>query len=132
MWAHAEYIKLLRSTTDGKVYDSIPEVSKRYLSKRNKRKRLEVWKPNRHVRFMRTKEILRIHGEGAFTLHWSTDEWTTAEDTKSTTNSLQIDYVDLNDVTVHAGTTIRFTFLWAKDNRWEGKDYCVSVKSVSG
>jgi glucoamylase len=132
MWAHAEYIKLLRSTTDGKVYDSIPEVSKRYLSKRNKRKRLEVWKPNRHVRFMRTNEILRIHGEGAFTLHWSTDEWTTAEDTKSTANSLQIDYVDLNDVTVHAGTTIRFTFLWAKDNRWEGKDYCVSVKSISG
>ncbi len=24
MWAHAEYIKLLRSTADGKVYDTVP------------------------------------------------------------------------------------------------------------
>ena len=29
MWAHAEYIKLLRSTADGKVYDAIPEVAER-------------------------------------------------------------------------------------------------------
>jgi glucoamylase len=49
MWAHAEYIKLLRSTSDGKVYDSIPEISKRDLSERTKRKRLEIWKPNRHL-----------------------------------------------------------------------------------
>jgi glucoamylase len=31
MWAHAEYIKLLRSTKDGEVYDAIPQVAKRYL-----------------------------------------------------------------------------------------------------
>jgi glucoamylase len=67
MWAHAEYVKLLRSTVDGKVYDCIPEVAKRYLGKRGKRKQLEVWKPNRHVRFMRTGEVLRVHGEAAFT-----------------------------------------------------------------
>ena len=62
MWAHAEYIKLLRSTADGKVYDAIPEVAKRYLGKRGRRKQLEVWKPNRHVRFMRVGEILRVQG----------------------------------------------------------------------
>ena len=45
MWAHAEYIKLLRSTADGKVYDAIPEVAERYLGKRNDRTTLEVWKP---------------------------------------------------------------------------------------
>jgi len=32
MWAHAEYIKLLRSAADGKVFDLIPEVADRYLS----------------------------------------------------------------------------------------------------
>ena len=31
MWAHAEYIKLLRSVRDGKVSDLIVEVAKRYL-----------------------------------------------------------------------------------------------------
>ena len=38
MWAHAEYVKLLRSAMDGKVYDYIPEVAKRYLGNRGKRK----------------------------------------------------------------------------------------------
>jgi glucoamylase len=130
MWAHAEYIKLLRSTTDGHVYDAIPEVASRYLGKRPQRKRLEVWKPNRHVQFMRANETLRIHGENPFTLHWSADEWKTATDSKSATNSLQIDYVDLTEVALAAGMTIRFTFLWTSDGRWEGKDYSVSAIAV--
>jgi glucoamylase len=130
MWAHAEYIKLLRSSTDGRVYDSIPEVASRYLGDRPKRKRLEVWKPNRHVRFMRTDETLRVHGESAFTLHWSADEWKTAVDTVSATNSLQIYFVDLTEVALRPGGTIRFTFHWAADGRWEGHDYCVSVTAA--
>lgn len=128
MWAHAEYIKLLRSTADGKVYDSIPEVAKRYLGKRGTRKKLEVWKPNRHVRFMRTGEVLRVHGEAAFTLRWSSDDWKTIQETKSTQNALKIDYADLSDVTTSPGTCIRFTFHWTADDRWERKDYVVTVR----
>ena len=33
MWAHAEYIKLLRSVSDGHVFDLIPEVASRYLGR---------------------------------------------------------------------------------------------------
>ena len=39
MWAHAEYLKLLRSASDAKVYDLIPAVARRYLGKRAERKR---------------------------------------------------------------------------------------------
>ena len=49
MWAHAEYVKLLRSVVDGRVFDLIPVVAERYLEKRG-RKDLEVWKPTRQVR----------------------------------------------------------------------------------
>ncbi len=128
MWAHGEYIKLLRSTADGKVYDSIPEVSKRYLGEHGKRKQFEVWKPNRHVRFMRVGEILRVQGRAAFILHWSNDNWKTVRDTQSSQNSLQIDYVDLPDVTTSSGTCIRFTFYWTEGNSWEGCDYSVTVR----
>jgi len=127
MWAHAEYMKLLRSTADGKVYDAIPEVAKRYLGERGKRKQLEVWKPNRHVRVMRGGEILRVQGENAFNLHWSSDNWKTVHDTHSNQNSLQIDYVDLPDVATSSGTCIHFTFFWTEGNRWEGRDYSVTV-----
>ncbi|MBB5063685.1 glycoside hydrolase family 15 protein [Granulicella mallensis] len=128
MWAHAEYIKLLRSTADGKVYDTIPEVAERYLGTRGKRKQLEVWKPSRHVRFMRPGEVLRVLGDIAFTLHWSSDNWETTRNTQSAKNALQIDYVDLQDVTTSSGVCIRFTFLWAENNHWEGQDYAVTVQ----
>ena len=127
-WSHAEYIKLLRSAADGKVYDAIPEVAKRYLGKRGTRKRLEVWKQIRHVRFMRPGEILRVQGDAPFTLHWSGDNWKTTQDTHSSQNTLQINYVDVPDSAMSSGTCIRFTFHWTEDNRWEGQDYAVTVR----
>ena len=123
MWAHAEYIKLLRSVSDGKVYDAVPEVAERYQHNRNDKTRLEVWKPNRHVRFMRPGETLRVHGGASFTLRWSSDNWKTVSDRKSMHNALQVDYVDLKDVAAKAGDCISFTFLWTDDNRWEGRNY---------
>lgn len=128
MWAHAEYIKLLRSTADGKVYDAIPEVAERYLGKRSDRTRLEVWKPTRHVQFMHAGEVLRVQGDAAFTLRWSSDNWITVNDSKSMQNALQIDYVDLKDSPTKAGTCICFTFLWTEDSRWEGQNYEVTVR----
>ena len=128
MWAHAEYIKLLRSAFDGKVYDAIPEVGERYLGGRKNRKLVEVWKPDRHVRFMRKGAILRIHGAEPFRLRWSADGWKSQSDTESTA-ALQIDFVDL-PVTASSSqdACIRFTFFWCKSNRWEGQDYSVTVR----
>src|SRR5579864_9344614 len=60
MWAHAEYIKLLRSVADGQAFDLIPEVAERYLSGRNTRQLFEVWKRNRQVRGIRKGSTLRI------------------------------------------------------------------------
>ena len=37
MWAHAEYVKLLRSVADGRVFDLIPVVADRYLNKRGRK-----------------------------------------------------------------------------------------------
>jgi glucoamylase len=128
MWAHAEYIKLLRSTADGKVYDSIPEVAERYLGNRNGQTKLEVWKPTRQVRFMRVGEVLRVHADAPFTLRWSSDNWKSVNDSKSTRNVLQLDYVDLKGQSVEAGTRLCFTFLWTEDNRWEGQNYEVTVR----
>ena len=128
MWAHAEYIKLLRSTADGKVYDAIPAVAQRYLGKREKLTRMEVWKPSRHVRFMHSGEYLRVQGNASFRLHWSSDNWQTVKDTDSRRNALNIDYVDLKEVATEAGTCIRFTLFWKDDNRWEGRNYEVKAR----
>lgn len=128
MWAHAEYIKLLRSASDGKVYDSIPEVRQRYSGARQQRKTIEVWKPDRHVRFIRRNSVLRIHGNEPFRLRWSGDNWQSQSDTDSTVNALEINFVDLPAaVTSSNDVCVKFTFFWRERSKWEGSDYAVTV-----
>jgi glucoamylase len=125
MWAHAEYIKLLRSVRDGKVSDLIPHVAKRYLGGA-KHCRFEIWKPMRQVRSVRRGYGLRIQRPGGFRLHWSNDEWRTVRDTDSVNTRLGVEYVDIPIGAEQQGT-IRFTFFRAVENSWEGRDYAVSV-----
>lgn len=128
MWAHAEYIKLLRSVSDGKVFDLIPEVADRYA--RNKgdvqRKLLEVWKPNRQVRGVKRGWTLRIQAPEAFRLVWTDNDWLDTIETRSTDTSLGIEFVDV-ETGAQAVQRILFTFRWVDGDRWEGRDFEVRV-----
>ncbi len=129
LWAHAEYIKLLRSASEGRVYDWIPEVGRRYVTDRQKRQAMEVWKLDRQIRFMPKGAILRIHGKEQFRLRWSNDDWKTQNDSESKANALQVDFVDLPvEISVNPGTRIEFTFFWMKSGQWEGRNFAVSVQ----
>ena len=127
MWAHAEYIKLLRSTFDGQVFDFIPEVADRYIANRKRCEALEIWKPNRQVCSLKKGYTLRVQAPASFRLHWSQDDWRTAEDTSSRPTGLGIEYVDIPVVSSQQAP-IRFTFFWTSDNRWEGRDYDVAIE----
>ncbi len=125
MWAHAEYVKLLRSAADGAVWDRLPPVADRYLGARRDVHALEVWKPNRRVRAVAAGTTLRVQVPGTFTLRWSDDDWATAHDTAATDTGLGIGYVDLPTRTGQRAP-LRFTSRRA-DGGWEGKDHAVAV-----
>jgi glucoamylase len=125
VWAHAEYLTLLRSVADGQVYDFLPEVAARYQSGR-KRKSLEIWKPNRHAPRVAAGGTLRVQAPGAFLLHWTADEWRTTTDTQANTLPIGISFVDL-PIAKAQRSPIRFTLRWTEDGRWEGRDYAVEV-----
>jgi glucoamylase len=127
MWAHAEYIKLLRSAREGKVFDLIPEVADRYLSGRREGVPLEIWKHNRQISTAAGGDVLRIQAGAPFLLHWTRDGWATTEDTHSTPTPLEISYVDMV-LPAGKGGDVRFTFYWPEARRWEGKDYRVSLR----
>ena len=81
VWAHAEYLTLLRSLADGQVYDYLPHVAERYCGGK-KPPVIEFWKPNRHAtrvagRAIRCacRPLRRSH------LRWTSDEWKTVHDT---------------------------------------------------
>ena len=135
VWAHSEYIKLLRSANDGVVFDFLPEVAERYVTKSTPRsinQPLEIWKHRRQSPSVIEGSILRIQGDEAFRLHWTDDDWNTIMDTDSTPTKLSLEYVDLPVPAKH-GTTlpIRFTFFWKNSQAWEGMDYVVIVEKDS-
>ncbi len=124
-WAHAEYIKLVRSAADGRVFDLIPEVADRYL-KRRAVKPLEVWKLNRQVKAMPAGGTLRIQASAPFRLRWTGDEWQKAHDTPSTPTGIGKEFVDI-PVPEGQRASIRFTFYWTGVERWEMRDFQVAI-----
>ncbi len=127
MWAHAEYVKLLRSIADGQVFDLIPEVGDRYLYPR-KRPSLEIWKFNRQVREVAAGVILRIQAAAPFMLHWSRDNWLHSVDSRSEATAIGIHFVDIS-IAQGERAPVTFTFKWLDENRWDGKNYTVAIRS---
>ncbi|MCG3117744.1 MAG: glycoside hydrolase family 15 protein [Candidatus Manganitrophus sp. SA1] len=128
MWAHAEYIKLLRSARDGQVFDRIPVVAERYLGRKG-RKDLEVWKFNRRIRSAKGGKTLRIQAPAPFRLRWTLDEWKTLRDTDAKGTGVGIYYVDIG-VSKLQKAPIRFNFYWPEKNNWEGNDFYVEAQTV--
>jgi len=126
MWAHAEYVKLLRSVSDGHVFDLIPEVASRYLGDRKACQLFEIWKPNRQVRVVKRGYRLRVQVPAPFRLHWTDDEWRTVNNTASAATAFGIEFVDI-PIAAAQRAPIRFTFFWPESNSWEGHDCTVDV-----
>ena len=124
VWAHAEYIKLLRSLKDGKVFDFVPEVGDRYLGEHSSCQPLEIWKFNRQVRQVKASYTLRILATSPFKLRWTKDNWQKYQDRSSHCTTLAIYYVDLPTKDI---SEIEFTFFWSECDRWEGCNYHVAV-----
>ena len=127
MWAHAEFLKLLRSVYDGQLFDLIPEVTLRYLSNKRLCKPLEIWKPNRQIHAVKRGWTLRIQAPALFRLTWSRDDWETVENTPSVLTALGIAFVDI-PIHLAQQAPIRFALFWTRKDRWEGRDREVVVR----
>jgi len=124
LWAHAEYVKLLRSARDGRVFDCIAAVADRYGGRRPDP--IEVWTFERRVRTVARGTLLRIVACAPFRLHWSDDDWSSPRDLASTPTGIGLSYADLA-VAPDAVAPLRFTFFWPGADRWEGRDFAVAV-----
>jgi glucoamylase len=125
MWAHAEYIKLLRSASGGDIYDCIRTVADRYREGHG-RKDLEVWKPNRQVASVRRGDTLRVQAPRPFRLRWTKNEWQTHKDVDAKDSGLGICCADIK-VTKSQKAPARFTFFWLDSGQWEGRNHSVDV-----
>jgi glucoamylase len=86
VWAHAEYLKLMRSATDGRVFDRIEPVYARYCEPEGRERRknhIEIYSRKRPIQRIDAGKTLRILDDGHFDVVWTGDGWKTANRTTS-------------------------------------------------
>jgi len=130
VWAHAEYLKLLRSARDGKVFDRVDPVYERYCTPEGRKKvsrNLEIYSVRRPIQKVHAGDTLRIVDGERFDVVWSGDGW----ETTHTVPSRGLGCAGwAADIRSSAGSgQILWTLHWPDANRWLG--YNVSVEIVS-
>ena len=127
VWAHAEYLKLLRSALDGKVFDRIDPVYERYCEPegRGKRRRdVEIYSRRRPIHQMPAGNTLRILDERYFELIWTENDWRDAQKTNSRSLGSAGFSVDLKPG--DGSPAVEWTLRWPDQDSWLG--YNVRVK----
>jgi glucoamylase len=129
VWAHAEYLKLLRSALDGKVFDRIDTVYERYCTPEGRQKvrnSVEIWSKRRPVQRMAAGKALRILDEKWFEVRWTVDGWETVH-TEHSRNMGSAGF----SADVHPGVetgTLQWTFHWLEPESWLGRNVEVQIE----
>jgi glucoamylase len=127
VWAHSEYIKLVRSLKEGKIFDQAPQTVKRYQTEKRKATYWS-WRFNNKCRTIPRGKNLRIALLAPALVHWSSDGWQTTHDISTQDSCLGIHFADLPINQFDSGHAVVFTFHWQAEHRWEGADFIVTVE----
>ena len=127
VWAHSEYIKLLRSVRSSSVFDLIEPVYRRYVEQGVKSD-LQVWLFNHKLHAALAARTLRIETAAPARLHWTANEWVTAQDTELPGEGLGIYACEFAPGEFAAGEVLKFTFYWPEARRWEGRDFSIALQ----
>ncbi len=127
VWAHSEYLKLLRSAADGKVFDRIDAVYNRYSSpegQSRQRPGLEIYTCRRPIQHLPRGATLRVLDQARFDVVWTDDGWQTSH----TAPARSLGYAGFSADIVPSSETpqIEWTMHWSDQDRWLG--YNIEVK----
>ena len=141
VWAHAEYLKLLRSALDGKVFDRIEPVYRRYgrfQSEHNHARSdhhdrehlrcLEIFSMRRPIQRITPCATLRVLDDNRFVMVWSNDGWKTNTQTQSRSLGSAGFSADIVPGTGEPPAALSFTFFWPEENRWLGRNYEIRIE----
>ena len=130
VWAHAEYLKLLRSVADGKVFDTISVVEERYAkapADRTFSNNTEIFRTTRIISTVPAGQTLRISDHEKFRLVWTMDKWNNTQSFDSTRISATFFQADIPTRIDQVGVTISFSLEYPEQSRWVGRNYDVAI-----
>ncbi len=126
VWAHSEYIKLLRSLVDGAVFDMPPQTVHRYI-KGKKRARCRPWRPDCPVYEIPAGQNLRLDLPQAAIVRNTRDGWRTEAEIATRDTGLGIHVAEISTADVSAGQSIVFTWREQDTGVWNGRNYEVRI-----
>ncbi len=132
VWAHAEYLKLLRSAREGVPIDRIEPVYRRYAQpaaehQNRQRPPLEIFKLRRQLRHVDSGRTLRITAQRHFRVTWTMNAWQSSETSDSISVGYAGHFADLPTAGLERGT-VSFTLYWTEEHRWEGRNFDVEIQ----
>jgi glucoamylase len=79
---------------------------------------------------MRAGRALRVQTNMPAVVHWSRDRWATSHDTVArAVRTVGVWVADLDTSTLDVDAVVDFTLFYPEEQRWEGKDYRLSVRA---
>jgi len=141
VWAHAEYLKLLRSALDGKVFDRIEPVYRRYgrfQSEHNHArsthhgrahlKCIEMFSERRPIQTVTPHTTVRVLADKRFVLVWSDNGWQSSNSTQSRGLGSAGFAADILPTDRELPAVLSLTFFWPEENRWLGHNYDIRIE----
>jgi glucoamylase len=131
VWAHSEYLKLLRSAVDGKVFDRIDTVHERYSNPQSDRKRrrdLEIYIRRRPIQHVSQGDTLRIIDGKYFTITWTDDGWKTVNNKQS--RSLGSAGFSADIAPKSDADALEWTLYFPDEDAWLGYNVRVKVDAI--
>ena len=127
-WSHAEYLCLVRSRRDGRVFDRIEPVFRRYVAERNISAPPIPWTLRHQVTKIPAGRSLRIIVESEVVVHWTNDAWKTVREITTAPSGL----TDLwfADLATDSVGRLEWTFHWQEPEHWEGNNFQVEVTAA--
>ncbi len=141
VWAHAEYLKLLRSALDGQVFDRIEPVFHRYgrfKSEHNHARSshhgrahehvIEIFSQWRPIQSITENASLRVLSDKRFMLVWTDNDWQTTNRFQSRGMGSAGFSADIHPTHRQSRSGLSFTFFWPEENCWLGYNYAIRVE----
>ncbi len=130
-WAHAEYIKLVRSIALGHSIDRPEAAWRRYRGKRPVATRA-TWRFTAQRPTMPAGRTLRLEVMAPARVHCSVDGGATWTDLETLDTGLGVWLADVpGSDRLAPGASVEFTFWWPDPGRWEGRDFRVRVAETA-
>jgi glucoamylase len=126
VWAHAEYVKLLRSLADDKVFDMPPHVARRYFGKKPSA-RCRPWREDAPTATVRAGQALRLDLLEESIIRYTRDEWKTQADAATTDTGVGLHVAELSTSGMAPGGKLVFTWRRKADEVWRGQNFEAQV-----